>query len=37
MWERRRAYRGLVYRLEEKEPLGRPRPRWEESINMSIQ
>jgi len=32
--ERRSAYRILVEKPEEKRPLGRPRRRWENNINM---
>jgi len=34
---RRRAYRVLVGRLEKMRPLGRPRHRWEDSIEMDLQ
>jgi len=33
MGERRGAYRVLVGKPEERRPLGRPRRRWEDSIN----
>jgi hypothetical protein len=32
MWEKRGAYRILVGRLEGRQPLGRPRHRWEDNI-----
>jgi hypothetical protein len=35
--ERRGVYRVLVGRPEEKRPLGRPRCRWEDNINMELQ
>ena len=35
--ERRGAYRVLVGKPEGKEPLGRPRRRWEDKIKMGIQ
>jgi hypothetical protein len=34
--EKRNAYRILVGRPEEKRPLGRPRRRWEDTINMDL-
>jgi len=37
MGERRCAYRVLVGKPEEKRPLGRPRLRWEDNINMDLQ
>jgi hypothetical protein len=33
---RRGVYRVLVWRPEVKRPLGRPRRRWEDSINMDL-
>ncbi|KAJ4429756.1 hypothetical protein ANN_21960 [Periplaneta americana] len=36
MGEFRNAYRVLVWRLEGKRPLGRPRRRWEDSIKMDL-
>ena len=36
MGERRGLYRGLVWKPEGKRPLGRPRHRWEENINMDL-
>jgi hypothetical protein len=36
MWEGRDVYRGLVGRPEGKRPLGRPRCRWEDNINMGF-
>jgi hypothetical protein len=35
--ERRSVYRVLVGKPEEKRPLGRPRPRWEDNIKMDLQ
>ena len=37
MGERRGVYRVLVGKSEGKRPLGRPRRRWEDSINMDLQ
>jgi len=37
MGERRGVYRFLVGKPEGKRPLGRPRHRWEDNINMDIQ
>jgi hypothetical protein len=37
MGEDRGVYRVLVRKPEEKRPLGRPRPRWEDSIKMDLQ
>jgi hypothetical protein len=34
--ERRGAYRVLVGKPEERSPLGRPRRRWENNINMDL-
>jgi len=34
--ERRGVYRVLVGKLEGKRPLGRPRRRWEDNINMDL-
>jgi hypothetical protein len=34
--EGRGVYRVLVEKFEEKRPLGRPRRRWEDSINADI-
>jgi hypothetical protein len=34
---RRGTYRVLVWKPEEKRPLGRPRHRWEDSIKMDHQ
>jgi hypothetical protein len=36
MGERRGAYRVLVGKLEGRRPLGRPRRRWEDNINMDL-
>jgi hypothetical protein len=36
MRERRGAYMVLVGKPEEKRPLGRTRPRWEDNIKMGI-
>jgi hypothetical protein len=36
MGERRGAYRALVGKPEGKRPLGRPRRRWEDNINMDL-
>jgi len=37
MGERRGIYRVLVGKPEGKRPLGRPRCRWEDNINMDLQ
>ena len=37
MGERRGLHRVLVVKPEEKRPLGRPRPRWEDNIKMDLQ
>ena len=37
MGERRGVYRILVWKLEGKGPLGRPRLRWEDNNKMNIQ
>jgi hypothetical protein len=37
MWERRGIYSVLKGNPEGKRPLGRPRRRWEESIQMDLQ
>jgi hypothetical protein len=37
MGEKRGAYRILVGRPEERRPLGRPRRRWDDNINMDLQ
>jgi hypothetical protein len=37
MWEGRDVYRILVGKSEGKSPLGRPRHRWEDNINMDVQ
>jgi hypothetical protein len=37
MGERRRAHRVLLGRSEKKGPLGRPRSRWEDNIQMAAQ
>jgi len=37
MWERRGAYRVLVGKPEGKEPLGRPRRRWDNNIKMDLE
>jgi hypothetical protein len=37
MGEGRGVYRVLVGKPEGKRPLGRPRPRWEDNINMYLQ
>ena len=37
MGERRGVYRVLVGRPKRKRPLGRPRPRWEDNIEMDLQ
>jgi hypothetical protein len=34
--EKRNAYRVLVGKQEEKEPLGRPRRRWVDNIKMDL-
>jgi hypothetical protein len=36
MGERRGAYRALVGKPEGRRPLGRPRRRWEDNINMDL-
>jgi hypothetical protein len=36
MEEKRKVYRLLVGKLEGKKPLGRPRPRWINNINMDL-
>jgi hypothetical protein len=36
MGETRNAYRALVWQLEEKRPLGRPRRRWVNNIKMNL-
>jgi hypothetical protein len=36
MGERRDAYRALVGKPEGKRPLGRPRHRWEDNIEMDL-
>ena len=36
MGEKRGVYRVLVGKLEENRPLGRPRHRWEDNINMDL-
>jgi hypothetical protein len=36
MWEKRNVYRLLVGKAEGKRPLGRPRRRWEDNINMDL-
>jgi hypothetical protein len=36
MEEGRGVYRVLVWRLESKRPLGRPRRRWEDNIKMEL-
>jgi hypothetical protein len=36
MWEKRNVYRLLVGKPEEKRPLGRPRCRWIDNINMDL-
>jgi len=35
--DRRDVYRVLVGKPEEKRPIGRPRRRWEDNINMDLQ
>jgi hypothetical protein len=35
--KRRGAYRVLVGKPKEKRPLGRPRRRWENNVNMDLQ
>jgi hypothetical protein len=35
-WEKRNAYRILVGKPERKRPLGRPRPMWEDNINIDL-
>ena len=37
MGEKIGVYRVLVWKPEGKRPLGRPRPRWEDNINMDLQ
>ena len=37
MGERRPVYRVLVGKPEGKRPLGRPKRRWEDNINMDLQ
>jgi len=37
MGERRGAYVVSVGKPEVKRPLGRPRPRWEDNINLDLQ
>jgi hypothetical protein len=37
MAESRGVYRGLVKKPEGKRPLGRPRHRWEDNIEMDLQ
>jgi len=37
MGEKRGLYRILVRKTEGKKQLGRPRPRWEDNINMDFQ
>jgi hypothetical protein len=37
MGDRRGAYMGLVWRLQGKRPLEKPRHRWEDNIKMDIQ
>jgi hypothetical protein len=37
MWERRGVYRLLVGKPEGKTPLGRPRRRWDDNIEMDLQ
>jgi len=37
MGKGRGVYRVLVGKLEERRPLGRPRPRWEDNIRMDLQ
>ena len=37
MGERRDSYRVLVWTLEGKSPLGRPRLGWEDNIKMDLQ
>jgi hypothetical protein len=37
MGEGRGVYRVLVVKPEERRPLGRPRCRWEDNINMDLQ
>jgi hypothetical protein len=36
MGEERKVYEVLVEKPEEKRPLGRPRPRWEDGIRMDL-
>jgi hypothetical protein len=37
MVERRSVYRVLVWKPEQKRPLGRPKQRWEDSIKLDLQ
>ena len=38
MWGKKRvAYRDLVWKLEERRPLGRPRSRWGGNVKKNIQ
>jgi hypothetical protein len=37
MGEKRGVYRVLMGKTEGKKPLGRPRRRWEDNINMDLQ
>jgi hypothetical protein len=37
MWARRGVYGVMVGKPEGKRPLGRPRPRWEDNIEMDLQ
>jgi hypothetical protein len=37
MWEERGVHRVLVGKPEGKRPLGRPRRRWEDNIQMDVQ
>jgi hypothetical protein len=37
MRERRGTYRVLVGKSEERNPIGRPRHRWEDNIKMNLQ
>jgi hypothetical protein len=36
MGERRGAYRALVWKPEERRPLGRPERRWEDNVKMDL-
>jgi hypothetical protein len=36
MGERRDAYRALVWKCEERRPLGRPRHRWKDNIKIDL-